>query len=298
MRLPDFLLIGATKCGTTTLYQYLQRHPQIFMSTPKEPEFFASENDANFAKGIDWYASLYREAEPHQLCGEASTRYTHWPHLPHTASRIADLLPDVKLIYIMRHPVERAYSHYVQRIKNTQLLKRQFEVRETFEENIERDSLCLDASNYIQQIEQYTQYFPREAFLFLLFDDLKRDVTETLGKICQFIGVDNEIDLIQNDHIHANRTQYYMHWFLRARTTAPLRAIPGVARAAALLPQGVRDWVYEALLYPSRLRKRAEEAYIPKPMQPKTRVMLLDRFREPNAKLAEYLRRDLSHWEQ
>ncbi|NER32103.1 MAG: sulfotransferase domain-containing protein, partial [Symploca sp. SIO1C4] len=77
MRLPDFLIIGAAKSGTTTLYKYLCRHPQICMSNPKEPDFFAI--DHIYDQGIDWYSSLFSEARLKQVCGEASTTYTRLP---------------------------------------------------------------------------------------------------------------------------------------------------------------------------------------------------------------------------
>jgi len=192
MRLPNFIIIGASKAGTTTLYKYLCLHPQVYMCTPKEPEFFASENDKNYTKGIDWYASLFSKAELHQVCGEASGRYTHYPHFPEASERIAQILPRVKLIYIMRHPVERAYSHYAQHIKYNQNIKHQFEVKETFEENIARDSYVLDASNYMQQIEQYLKFYSKEQFLFLLMEDLIEQPADTLRQICSFIGVNNE----------------------------------------------------------------------------------------------------------
>ncbi len=296
MRLPDFLLIGASKSGTSTLYRYLQRHPQLYLSEPKEPEYFASEGDANFARGLDWYAALFAGAQPGQVAGEASGRYTHWPHYPLAAPRIAQTLPNAKLIYIMRHPVERAYSHYTQTIKYAQLFTQQHKVRETFEASLERDNVYVDASHYMMQIEQYTPFFPKDALLFLLFDDLKRAAAATLAQICRFLGVADTLDLVQDQPIHANDYQHHKKWYLRARTTAPLRAIPGAARAARLLPKGARDWLYKAVLARTPIGKRAEDLYIPKPMLPETRARLLERFREPNARLAEYLGRDLAHW--
>ena len=296
MRLPDFLIIGASKAGTTTLYKYLCLHPQVYMCTPKEPEFFASKNDKNYDKGIDWYRSLFSKAEPHQVCGEASGRYTHWPHFPETSARIAQVIPSVKLIYIMRHPVDRAYSHYAQHIKYNQNIKQQLEVKETFEENIERDSYVLDASNYMQQIEQYLQFYSKDQFLFLLMEDLIQQPADMLRQIYQFIGVSDEIDLIQDKPIAANQAAHHKEWFFRSRITTPLKKIPGLARAAALLPQGVRDAAYQVLRQLPYRQQEVEQKYLPQPMLPETRQILLERFHEPNQKLAEFLNRDLSHW--
>lgn len=295
MRLPDFLVIGAAKSGTTTLYEYLCRHPQIFMSTPKEPEFFA--RDEMYAKGLDWYASLFQSAKPNQICGEASTKYTRYPEYPEAAPRIAEALPNVKLIYLMRHPVDRAYSYYVQRIKTAQNTKVQLEVTETFEESIARDPRFLESSDYLLQIEQYLKVFPRESMLLLMMEDLTLKPAETLQQICRFIGVDDQVDLIQSQPVAVNVARTHEEWFLRSRITAPLRAVPGISAAAALLPQSARDRAYRMLKKLPQSQQVAQK-YVPAKMKPETRVALLAKYEPLNQKLAEFLDRDLSHWSQ
>lgn len=295
MRLPDFLIIGAAKSGTTTLYEYLCRHPQIFMSTPKEPEFFA--RDENYARGIKWYSSLFNNAQPDQLCGEASTIYTRAPQFTHTAARIAQHIPHAKLIYVMRHPVDRAYSHYVQRIKTAQNTKQKLQVDDTFEERIQRESFFIDSSNYILQLEHYLPLFPKESFLFLLMKDVLYNSTYTLAKVCRFLEIDDTIDLTDAGIIAANQAISHQQWFIRSRMTAPLKKIPGFSFVASLLPQDVRDFLYDTLNgipYKSKL----EKTYIPAPMLLDTRQKLLEDFREPNQKLADFLGRDLSQWNQ
>ncbi|MGB5897575.1 MAG: sulfotransferase domain-containing protein [Geitlerinemataceae cyanobacterium] len=295
MRLPNFLIIGAAKAGTTTLYEYLCRHPQIFMSTPKEPEFFA--RDENYARGIDWYSSLFDNAQPHQICGEASTIYTRSPQFPHTAARIAQHIPQAKLIYLMRHPVDRAYSHYVQRIKTAQNKKEKLEVGETFEERIERESFFIDSSNYVLQIEQYLRFFQPESFLFLLMKDVTSNSAETLKQVCRFLEIDDTIDLLNPAAITANQAKTHETWFVRSRMTAPLKRIPGVSQVASALPQNVRDLAYNFLNnlpYKSKIKKK----YVPTPMLAETRQKLLETFREPNQQLAQFLDRDLSRWKE
>jgi Sulfotransferase domain len=293
MRLPNFLIIGAAKSGTTTLYEYLCRHPQIFMSTPKEPEFFA--RDENYARGIEWYSSLFDNAEPHQICGEASTIYTRSPQFPDAAARIAKHVPQAKLIYLMRHPVDRTYSHYVQRIKTAQNKKEQLEIQETFEEQIHRESFFIDSGNYLLQIEQYLPFFPKESFLFLLMEDLIFDLPATLAKVCKFLGIDHTLDLIQGLPITANQAKTHENWFVRSRITAPLKPIPGVSRLASLLPQNIRDLTYDVLKQ-MPANSQVKKKYIPATMLSETRQQLLETFREPNQKLAQFLDRDLSNW--
>ena len=96
---PDYVLIGAMKCGTSTLAAQLGAQPGIFMTEPKEPNFFS--DDANFAKGTDWYASLFAGAAGEDLTGEASTHYTKRPELPETVTRLKAHVPQAKLVYML-----------------------------------------------------------------------------------------------------------------------------------------------------------------------------------------------------
>ncbi|MFC1759697.1 sulfotransferase domain-containing protein, partial [Planctomycetota bacterium] len=110
--LPNFMIIGASKCGTTSLWEYLNRHPDVFWANPKEPMYFNWE--LKRPREIEWYASLFADAADKQAIGEATTSYTYAPHTAKVPQRIHQLLPDCKLVYILRPPVARTYSHYVQ----------------------------------------------------------------------------------------------------------------------------------------------------------------------------------------
>ncbi len=292
-RLPDFLIIGSGKCGTTTLHEYLCLHPQVLMCPwRKEPEFFL--DDALYVRGLTWYRSLWAGARPNQLCGEATTSYCMWPHTPDCAARMAKAIPSAKLIYIMRHPVERTYSHYVQSIKKAQRVRREYAVTRTFEEALDQTDLFVDPSMYLQQIERYLQHYPRESFLFLLFEDFRKDPAATLQVVQRFLGVE-ERDLTQTGLIRANTAAEHSRDFLRSRLTAPLRAIPLVGRVARTLPQRYRDSVHE-FLKASPYGRWAQRRYVPRDMLPETRARLLRRFEEPNRRLAAFLGRDLSAW--
>src|SRR6516164_6558874 len=95
---PDFIVIGAMKSATTTLHEQLARQPGLFLSRPKEPNFFS--DDDVYALGLGWYAGLFHDAPPVVLCGESSTHYTKRPTLPHAVARIARHLPRVRLVYV------------------------------------------------------------------------------------------------------------------------------------------------------------------------------------------------------
>jgi hypothetical protein len=291
-RLPDFLVIGAAKSGTTTLYAYLERHPQVHLPPAKEPEFFA--RDENFAQ---WYRSLFDGARPDQVCGEASTIYTRFPQFPQAAPRIAEAVPGARLIYLMRHPVSRAYSHFVQIVKTEQNLGRRTDVGECFEDHLQGDSVCVDSSDYMLQIEQYLRHYPREAFLFLLMDDLILRPHETLGQVCRFIGVDESVDLAGPGAIAANRAVDHEEQYVRTQTMGPLRKIPGFEGLRRIVPRSIKDGFYRAVRRSPYGRWKHGRYTVP-PMRPETRQQLLDRFREPNRKLADFLDRNLSHWDK
>jgi hypothetical protein len=111
MALPDFLIVGAMKCGTSTLQAQLAAQPGVFMTTPKEPNFFS--DDAVWARGMGWYEGLFAAAPPGALRGEASTHYTKLPTHPATLDRLRPVLAAPKIIYLIRNPVARAVSHYI-----------------------------------------------------------------------------------------------------------------------------------------------------------------------------------------
>lgn len=281
-RLPDFFLIGAAKAGTTTLHGYLNRHPGIFMSNPKEPEFFS--HDENFARGMAWYSGLFGGASEGQLCGEASTAYSRWPHTADAAARIARAAPNARLVYILRHPIDRAYSHYAHDMREA--------VTMTFEQAIERSSLYIDASRYIDQLGRYLAHYPRERILCLLTEDLHADPAGALDRLQRFLGVEPR-DLTGEGQIRDNVSG--VEYYIRSRTTGKLRRIPGVAALADSLPPKARRRVFNAIAASPIGRKLRRGYHLP-PMLPETRASLVELFREPNSRLAEYLGRELSHW--
>ncbi len=290
MRLPDFLIIGSAKSGTTTLYQYLKDHDSLYLSSIKEPCFFA--RDPVYSQGLEWYSSLFEDAKPDQICGEASTDYTKYTEYPETAKRIFNTIPRVKMIYIMRHPVDRTYAHYkhmVYRHRNDP------QVKSTFEKEIQEQSICLDASNYLMQIDKYLKFFPRESFLFLLMEDLIKEPSNTLNKILSFLNVESKITINPGEKRVANSSKKFFEDTIRSKITQPLKKVPGLEIIANLLGQNFRDKVYKELRE-SYYGKKVVDKYVVPPLNLETRKYLIEYFREPNEKLSQFLNRDLSHW--
>ena len=138
-------------------------------------------------------------------------------------SALATTIPNAKLIYVMRHPVERAYSHYVHRY--TKEIHPGQPITKGFEEFVATDPMCIDSSDYMQQIEQYLEWFPRESILFLLTETLESDPSELLQETFRFLGVDSCIDL-QFCRIHnaAGLMDFHVTSWFRAQNGLPATA--------------------------------------------------------------------------
>jgi Sulfotransferase domain len=178
-RPPDFLVVGAMKSATTTLHEQLARQPGLFMCRPKEPNFFS--DDAVYARGLDWYWSLFREAGDAFVCGESSTHYTKLPTYPRTLERMRRALPRVKLVYVMRHPIDRLVSHYVhERTLDA--------VPGLIEEAIDTHPELVDYSRYSYQLRSYLDAYGWANVLPVFFGRLILHPQEELERICRFIG--------------------------------------------------------------------------------------------------------------
>lgn len=183
--LPNFLLIGAMKAGTTSMYHYLRAHPHVYMPTFKAPEFFAGK--ALSTRGVDWYRKQFAGAGPEAVAiGEASNVYTKYPNYQGVPGRIAELIPEARLLYIVRDPVARIRSHYQTRVvegsEKLPLL-----------EALTSNSIYLDYSRYAMQIEQYLEHFPREQLLVTTAEALRDDRDTVVRAVYEFLGVDPEI---------------------------------------------------------------------------------------------------------
>jgi len=189
--LPNFLICGAQKSGTTTLYKILKKHPQIFMSRKKELHFFTLE----FDKGVDWYKKKFIEATngKYKAIGEASPSYMYLENAP---ERIYSIIPNAKLIFILRNPVDRANSHYWMSIKKLRH-SRGFEKALEFEDNVlkncdietKRQTSYKDRGKYSIQIKRFMEFFPDDQMLFLDFDQLTKNPSVVFNKIYDFLEV-------------------------------------------------------------------------------------------------------------
>ena len=215
--LPNFLIIGAQKSGTTSLYEYLRGHPHVFMSGVKEIDFFS--DDRTWRRGQEWYASQFAGAGTAEVVGEASPSYSLYPCVSGVAERIRALLPDARFVYLMRHPVERMRASYANALANGT-------ERRSMEHALIFDACYRYTSAYALQLEQYLRFFDRSRILLLLADDLRERRAETLRRTLEFLGV-------ASDWVPPNLdTEYHPTGAKRVRR-------PGARYLAGVLPDRV-----------------------------------------------------------
>ncbi len=181
---PNFMLIGAAKCATTSICNTITRHPEVHVTPVKEPYFFA--NDEIFAQGVDWYESLFDEEPDKPMRGEGSNRYTMREVFPHAADRIHAYNPDLKLVYVVRDPLPRIVSYWIE--KRSHLGDSvHWDFNTAVREN--RDWL-VDSSRYWHQLQPYLERFGGERVRVMFFEDYKRDQAAFLRQMFEFLGVD------------------------------------------------------------------------------------------------------------
>lgn len=253
--LPNLIVIGAAKCGTSSLHYYLDLHPEVQMSRPKELNFFISDSSfdpepyiadqsearligerGNWERGIEWYSSFFSTDAP--IRGETSVAYTY-PWYEGVAERLAEVVPDAKLIYVVRDPVERIISHYQQ----YRLGGREWRPLNA--------ALASDRNGYVapsryaSALAPYLERFPRERILVVRQDELRNSRRETIREVFAFLGVERSF-WSEEMEVMRNISEVKGGAFRRAerlrlsRLAAPLRR----------LPQGVRARLERALARP------------------------------------------------
>jgi Sulfotransferase domain len=235
--LPNLILIGAMKCGTSSLHQYLNLHPQISMSVTKELDFFIAEK--NWTKGLDWYQRQF--STPAKVIGESSPNYTKYPIFAGVPERMHRVLPQAKLIYLVRDPVQRLYSHYLHQYTNRQEFRSLAQIINQLEQ-----SHYWKTSQYGLQLEQFLHYYDRSQILVMSLESLAKNRLQALQHIFRFLEVDNQFT-------HPDFTEVAHRSQDKKRLTAFgawLYSLPMGGRLAQVIPYGIAQPVIQPSIDP------------------------------------------------
>lgn len=293
---PTFMIIGAARAGTTALYDLVRQHPDVFMSTIKEPNYFAFEGEPldwcgpgnefvnNSVASWEEYGALFAPAADGMAIGEASPLYLWAPEAP---KRIKARLPMVKMIAVLRNPVEQAFSHYL--YARAQMI----EPLDRFEDALEAEPQRLRDHwqplfqysrfpRYAEQLSRYYAEFPPEQIKIFLYEDYRADPKAMMREIFAFIGVDPAFE--PGIGIETNMGGQPRHKWLQELVMRP----NPVARLAALIvPMSARRALRDIV---SR-RNLQRDA-----MPGAARALLESVLRDDIVRLQEIINRDLSHW--
>lgn len=286
--LPNFIIVGAPKSGTTSLYHYLSEHPQVFMSEPKEVNFFSREEIERQglfykdfkAKDLDEYKKLFLEANDEKAVGEGSVSYLFYPETP---AKIKALLPDVKIIILLRDPVSRGYSHYLMdyRLGLVDVPYEEIVLKTCTYKNAHLYyQQYVELGLYYEQVKRYFELFGKEQVKIYFQEDLRQDTQKIILDLYEFLEIDpSDMPNIEREHnafsmpksnlIHKLYSSHFIRTFL-------------------------------SIVFPETLKEKIKNALFERKQKPKLdeqlRVQLLDIYRQDIKNLEGLLNKDLSHW--
>lgn len=262
-----FLMVGCQRCGTTWVDAALRDHPQIYLPETKQSYFF----DRAYDRGIDWYLGLFDGVGPeHAAVGEIATGYC----LVDVVPLVAKQFPDIRVMMVVRHPVDRLMSNYQ--------VRKQEQGWESLEQALEDSPDLLERSRYGDQLEALLQHWPADRVKVLFHEDLAVDDRAYYRSICEFLGVDPDIETKQFGQVKNSAM------FPRIRRICTSLGLRPVLNVLSRSPIGTAV---------RRMKKKSgRRGYAT--MSPATRRRLLGEFADSNRRLSELTGRNLDHWNQ
>jgi hypothetical protein len=197
-RVPDLVIVGAMKSASTSLHRWLHEQPEVFMASPKETNYFTT----SWSRGAEWYSHQFDEAAPEQLAGESSVNYTDPALSPKAAERMAQVIPNARLIYVLRHPVDRIRSHYRHEVQ------RRRESRPLLEALGEPGNSYVAHSSYHTAFAPYIERFPREQLLVVRFEDLVKPPSPAWSRVLEFLALDDRPVPEEAHNVSAEKAQW------------------------------------------------------------------------------------------
>lgn len=250
-RLPDFLIVGEMRCGSTTLWEMLSRHPKIFFPEEKELHFF-DDRDGKWQRGVEWYAERYSDSATDSLCGEATPDYLFHQG---ACERIAETVPGAKLLVILRDPVERAWSHYWHNVRRGRELLSFEEALKAEPERLtsEDPQICSHFSyvtrgHYIKQLQRFEAIFGRDALCVVFLEDVKISRRQVIEEVCRHVGVDVTPRMLEEGAPQRNKAEYPRWPRISAFTQSVMKRVKGKsiievpARRIAAMTRSLRTY--------------------------------------------------------
>jgi hypothetical protein len=305
MTLPNFLIIGAPKCGTTSLYSYLQQHPQVFMSIPKEPTFFGNEGTDGLFNGphdedrfyhsrvitnFADYTALFNPVTMEKAIGEASIYYLYLPKAP---MQIQKYVPKATMFAVLRNPADRAYSAYLHVV-------RQARERRSFADSLKEEPERIrqkwnplwhfkSMGFYYEQVKRYFETFGREQVHVYLYEDLQKKPLPLIKEVFDMLGVDNSFvpDIskrFKTSYVPKYHTIEKILYRSKVQVDFSKRHLP---RRLRWHTQKLKNLI-DRVASPNRIA--------PPPMPQDVRAALLEDYRDDILRLGDLLQRDLSRW--
>ncbi len=274
---PNFLVIGAPKAATTSLCHQLGQHPEVFFSRPKETFFFCYDHVYE-KKGWAWFESLFDGAQGYKAIGEGSTINANLGTYPNALPRIVKHLPDCKIIYIVREPIERIASYWIE-------LNSQGTITLPFNRAVREDPQLIDTSLYWKQLSAYRQHFSDDRILLLFFEDFKHDAHGVLKRCFEFIGVDPtvKIDGAEKPRYvsEGKRSDMAITNFMR-------KCLPGFYAIRDAMPGPLREGAKRLLKKPIEGRPQWEPAVL---------AWAVEQVRDDSAKFLAHCGKPANYWD-
>ncbi|MEQ8935057.1 MAG: sulfotransferase [Amphiplicatus sp.] len=239
---PNLFVIGAMKCATSSICSYLERHPEVFFLPASDPHFFSY--DENWARGLDWYRSFFSAAGERKLIGEGSNSYTDVDVYPMAPSRIAETAPNAKLVYSVRHPIERMTSSWSQ-LRAQSPDEFSHDINDAIRKRPER---FVGPSFYWKQVQAYRKFFSDKQIWIGFVEDLEKDPEDYFKRLSAFLEIAYEAPE-QREQFWKNKSSDRK--LLDARYSA-LRALPGMDVLRRYIPGSLKSFVKARLSTPAK----------------------------------------------
>jgi Sulfotransferase domain len=287
MKLPNFIILGAGKGGTTSLYKYLQQHPRIFLPEKKELYFFAFEGEqkpdgvTNFSD----YQKMFQDAPEYKVIGEVSSVYLFRPKAP---ERIKKYVPNAKLLATLRNPIDRAFSSYLMHVgdRHPSIFDPQTGKVIEFAEIVRNRGYFIQIGFYYEQLKRYYDRFDSSQIKIYLYEDLVSNNDKLIREMFRFVGVDETFtpDTSQRHKVSGIPKNRMLHDLVMTKN--PIRSI-----AAAILKPILSDRTRD------QIRSQINQKNAEKPtLSPELRQEAIDIYRDDILHLQDLLDRDLSPW--